>query len=248
MTPGSGPSAENIRFSLVVLCYRSEDSIVPIVEKLHQMRSYYKFPYELVLVGNYFEGSSDRTPQVVTELARRMPCTRAVVLPKRGEMGWDMRKGLEAARGELIGVIDGDGQFPLESIFSCLIKIETENLDLVKTYRVHREDGLYRTIISVVYNALFGLIFRTRFRDVNSKPKIIRRSKYLLMDLRSDDWFTDAEIMIRADQLNLKVAELPIHFYAIDGRKSFVRPWAIVEFIRNLWTYRAHRTRRRSHV
>lgn len=229
----------NIKFSLVVLCYRTEESIIPLVEKLHRMLSYYKFAHEIILVGNYFEDSGDRTPQIVEELARTMPNTRAVVMPKKGMMGWDMRRGLEAARGELIGVIDGDGQFPLESIFSCLIKIETEGLDLVKTYRVNREDGLYRTFISFVYNRLFGLIFGHRYRDVNSKPKIIRREKFEQMHLTSEDWFTDAEIMIRAGELDLKVAELPINFYNLDGRKSFVKPQAIAEFMRNLWTYRA---------
>lgn len=234
-----GPASEGkIQFSLVVLCYRSEDSIIPLVEKLHRMLAYYKFRYEIILVGNFIEGSGDRTPQIVEELARAKPNTRAVVMPKKGMMGWDMRLGLEAAEGELIGVIDGDGQFPLESIFSCLIKMEAEDLDLVKTYRVRREDGLYRTFISLVYNALFGLIFGVRYRDVNSKPKIIRRSKFEQMHLTSEDWFTDAEIMIRAGALNLKVAEIPIHFYNLDGRKSFVKPRAILEFMRNLWKYR----------
>ena len=234
---GSVPDAK-IQFSLVVLCYRSEDGIVPLVEKLHRMLSYYKFRYEIILVGNYIEGSGDRTPKVVEHLARTMPDTRAVVLPKKGMMGWDMRRGLEAARGELVGVIDGDGQFPLESIFSCLIMIETEDIDLVKTYRVNREDGFYRTVVSFFFNMLFNLIFGQRYRDVNSKPKIIRRSKLEQMRLTSEDWFTDAEIMIRAAEQNLRVVELPIHFYNITKRKSFVEPQAIWEFIRNLWEYR----------
>jgi glycosyltransferase involved in cell wall biosynthesis len=245
MIGSMGKSAETagdgIEFSLVVLCYRSEEGIVPVVEKLHEMLSFYKFRYELLLVGNYLEGSSDGTPGIVTELARRIPNTRAVVFPKRGMMGWDMRKGLEEARGEFICVIDGDGQFPLESIFSCLIKIMTENLDMVKTYRVRREDGFFRAVVSHVYNFVFNLLYRTDFRDVNSKPKILRRDKYLLMDLKSDDWFIDAEIMIRANQLGLRIVELPIHFYAIRGRKSFVKPQAILEFMRNLWDYRSRR-------
>ncbi|MBI5203131.1 MAG: glycosyltransferase, partial [Elusimicrobia bacterium] len=97
-----------VRFSLVVLCYRSEENIVPLVEKLHKILGFYKFSYELVLVGNYFEGSTDKTPAVVRRLESQYPNTRAVVLPKQGMMGWDMRAGLDAARGDVIGVIDGD--------------------------------------------------------------------------------------------------------------------------------------------
>jgi hypothetical protein len=57
-------------------------------------------------------------------------------------MGWDMRMELDAAHGTYIGVIDGDEQFPTEAVVDCLQKAETEGLDLVKTYRVVRHDGL----------------------------------------------------------------------------------------------------------
>lgn len=228
-------------FSLVVLCYRSQESIIARVEELTRMFSFFNFSYEMILVGNYQEGSDDRTPKIVKDLEHRVPHVRAVVLPKQGMMGWDMRSGLDAAKGEYICIIDGDGQYPLESIFSCLIKIHTEKLDVVKTYRVVREDSFYRYVISRVYNMLFRVLFRSRYRDVNSKPKIIRRDKYELLDLQSDDWFTDAEIMLRAQELDLRVAEIPIHFYAIDERSSFVKPGAIWEFIRNMWSYRFHR-------
>ncbi|MBI5597912.1 MAG: glycosyltransferase family 2 protein [Elusimicrobia bacterium] len=237
------PAGPALHLSLVVLCYRSEEAIVPVVDKLHRMFSYFNFPYELILVGNYIEGARDRTPQIVAALAARLPNTRAIALPKKGMMGWDMRAGIDAAVGKYICVIDGDGQFPFESIFSCLLRIETEDLDLVKTYRVRRDDGLYRTLVSVAYNALFRLLFGGGLRDVNSKPKIFRRDKLRLLDLRTDDWFTDAEIVIRAKELGLKMAEVPIHFYAIDQRTSFVKPGAILEFVGNLWRYRFRRTK-----
>jgi glycosyltransferase involved in cell wall biosynthesis len=230
-----------LHFSLVVLCYRSEGGIIPVVEKLHQMFSYFNFSYELILVGNYIEGSEDKTPDIVRDLAQKLPNTRAIVLPKKGMMGWDMRAGMDAARGTYICIIDGDGQYPFESIFSCLMRIETEDLDLVKTYRVKRGDSFYRKTISVFYNRCFRILFGGGLRDVNSKPKIIRRDKYELLDLQSDDWFTDAEIMIRANELKLRTAELPTHFYEIDQRTSFVKLGTVFEFIGNLWRYRFSR-------
>ena len=51
-------------------------------------------------MGNYIEGRDDETPDVVGELARRWSNVAAVVRPKEGMMGWDMRMGLNAARGE----------------------------------------------------------------------------------------------------------------------------------------------------
>ena len=60
------PSPGDPYFSLVVLCYRSGTSIIPFIEKLRQALSRCAFVSEIVLVGNYLEGSDDRTPEVVT--------------------------------------------------------------------------------------------------------------------------------------------------------------------------------------
>ena len=236
-------------FSLVVLCYRSGQNIIPFVERLQRTLSRCNFSWELVLVGNYVEGSNDETPQVVAKLAENSNNIRTVIRPKQGMMGWDMRMGLDAARGTYIGVIDGDGQFPPGSIIACLLKCELEDLDLTKTYRVIRDDGLYRRLISTVYNGIFSLLFGFKVRDINSKPKIIRRDKYELLQLESDDWFADAEIMIRARELGLKIGETPVHFKVNDNRGSFVKPRAILEFTSNLLKYRfslRQRTKARS--
>jgi glycosyltransferase involved in cell wall biosynthesis len=234
-------SAQNQKapyFSLVVLCYRSGFSIIPFVEKLHRMLSWCNFTWELILVGNYVKDSDDETPKVVSNLASNLSNVRTVIQEKEGMMGWDMRTGLNAAKGEFIGVIDGDGQFPIESILACLCKIELDELDLVKTYRAQRDDGFYRRLISYVYNFVFRVLFGFYIRDINSKPKIVRRSKYELLNLQSDDWFVDAEIMIRANQAKLKIGEIPIQFFINQNRNSFVKPQAILEFIRNLFLYR----------
>ena len=225
-------------FSLVVLCYRSGASIIPFVEKMQQALSRCNFTWELVLVGNYIEGSDDETPQVIAELAEKKPNVRTVIRPKEGMMGWDMRMGLNAARGRYLGVIDGDGQFPPESIVACLLKAELEDLDLTKTYRVLRDDGWHRRLISRVYNALFKLLFGFAVRDINSKPKIIRGDKYPLLQLKSDDWFADAELVIRARELGFRIGEMPVHFKANETRGSFVKPAAILEFTANLLKYR----------
>jgi len=116
-----------------------------------------------------------------------------------------------------------------------------EDLDLTKTYRVRRDDGIYRRFISSVYNAIFKMLFGFRVRDINSKPKIIRRDKYELMHLRSNDWFADAEIIIRARELGLRIGETPVHFRSNDVRGSFVKPGAIFEFTANLLKYRFFR-------
>ena len=107
---------KDIEFSMAVLCYREEESVIPFVENLHSILSFFHFNWEIVLVANYWPHLPDRTPDVVRSLCERMPHTRYIAEPKQGAMGWDMKSGLDACEGRYFGVIDGDGQYPIEAI------------------------------------------------------------------------------------------------------------------------------------
>jgi glycosyltransferase involved in cell wall biosynthesis len=231
---------DNLEFSMAVLCYRGEESLIPFIEKLHASMSFFQFKWEIVLVANYWPQTTDRTPEVVRSLCERLPNMRFVAEPKQGAMGWDMKSGLNACRGRYIGIIDGDGQFPIEAILSCFAAIKIGNYDFVKTYRVLRSDSLYRNMVSVFYNRLFKLLFPNYYgwQDVNSKPKIMKRKCYSQMVLRSNDWFIDAELMLNCLDLKLKMYEVPIGFKSLNDRKSFVKWNALLEFTRNLFAYR----------
>jgi len=225
--------------SVVVLCYRSEENIISFVDGLKKLLHSLTQDWQLVLVGNYIEGSADKTKDIIRELAANDTRIKTVIEPKRGMMGWDMRKGLFAADGRYICVIDGDGQFPIESIETCYKTIKNSDYDLVKTYRKKRDDGFYRILISRIYNFLFSILFPNfKCRDANSKPKILTAEAYKKMSLTSNDWFIDAEIMISVRRLKMKFTEFPIHFYDIKSRGSFVKISAIFEFIKNLMYFR----------
>lgn len=232
-----------ILLSFVILCYRSGKQIIPFVEQLHRDSSMFSFNWELILVANYWPYMDDDTPHVAKELAGRLENVRVVAEQKKGHMGWDMRRGLDACRGRYIGVIDGDGQFPLEAIFSCFMKIVNDDLDFVKTYRVRRYDGLLRRFMSGMYNTLFTLLYPKGrgLHDVNGKPKIMKRSLYRRMNLKSNDWFIDAEIILKALEMDCRIYEIPVVFKSLDKRESFVRMTTAFEFFKNLVFYRLFR-------
>lgn len=223
----------------MVLAYRSAETISPFVESLIACLDADEPDWELVLVGNYFADTGDKTPLVVTDLAKNNPKIRAVTKVKEGMMGWDMQSGLQAATGKVIAVIDGDGQMPVEDVIRVYKKLKKNNLDLAKTYRAQRDDGVYRKIISSVYNVIFQVLFPgLNSRDINSKPKVMTRRAYANMELHSNGWFIDAEIMIQARRLRFKMDEVETVFHSIDSRPSFVKPLSILEFLTNLVWYR----------
>ena len=230
---------KNLELSVVVLCYGAEESIISFSQKIKKQVSKFTNSFEIVLVGNYKEDSLDRTPQIIKQIAERDSTFIAVSNPKKGMMGWDVKVGLSVAKGDFLCFVDGDGQYPIESITECYNKIKTGEFGLVKTYRSKRKDGFYRKLISSVYNIVFKLLFPTvKGADINSKPKIFRRDVYEKLNLTYDDWFIDAEIMIKINRLNVKFYEFPIEFEKLEHRSSFVNLSTVVEFIRNLIIYR----------
>jgi len=102
--------------SAIVLCYGAAEGIHYVVNPLYHDLEDSGVSFELVLVANYHEGSGDRTPEIAQTFARSHANVSVVARPKKGDMGWDMHTGLEAARGEFLVVIDGDEQNPVEDL------------------------------------------------------------------------------------------------------------------------------------
>jgi len=225
--------------SVVVLAYRSAETITDFVESLVESLEQESLHWEIILVGNYFEGKGDQTPDVINEIAARETRIKVVAKIKKGMMGWDMKTGLQAATGKTIAIIDGDGQMPSGDVVRVYNAMKEKELDFAKTYRTKRNDGSYRKLISVVYNYLFKIMFPgVKAWDMNSKPKIMTREFYDKLKLESNGWFIDAEIMIVARRLNIKMGEIETVFHSMDSRPSFVKPLSILEFLFNLFVYR----------
>jgi glycosyltransferase involved in cell wall biosynthesis len=228
--------------SAVILCYRAGENVRRVAAGFHAELSAAGIPFELILVANY-DDPADSTPAVAEEFAQQHEHVKVLKEPKQGAMGWDMRRGFEAARGSFLVVIDGDEQNPFEDVLRAHRLMADSGADLVKGRRTQRFDGPVRHLVSLVYNTLFLMLFRTRgLWDINGKPKGLRRSAYEQLSLSADDWFIDAEIVLQARDRGLAIAELPVVFHQNQARRSFVRSEAVLEFLRNMARVRLGRS------
>jgi len=228
--------------SVVVLCYRAEDDLPEVVEPLHRELEASGVPYELVLVANHWAGSADRTPERAATFADGHPHVVVVARQKAGDMGWDLRSGLEVARGRYLVYLDGDGQVPTHSALEVYRRLKETGADVAKGRRRGREDGSVRTLTSLGFNVLFRLLFRTGpIWDINGQPKGLTREAYERLDLRTDDWFTDAEIVLKARAAGLEIVETPVRFLPRRERSPLVGPTTVWEFLANMARWRLGR-------
>lgn len=208
--------------------------MVPVVEALRNALDRAGMDFQLVLVNN---GSSDRTPELITKLTGNDPRLKAVTVEKNLGYGWGVISGLRAAEGEWIGYMDGDGQVGPAGLVRVL-RETASGYDLIKVRRALRLDGFERRWISNTYVMIFCLLFNLPFYDINAKPRIFRRQWLELFQLTSRDWFVDAEMLAKAGALGLTVKEIPVVFRKRGEGISNINFKAIMEFFKNIIKYR----------
>ena len=75
---------ESPDISVVVLAYQSASTIEGFVASLVTSLEEEKIDWEIILVGNYFEGTGDQTPEIVQRISDRNPRIKTVVKLRKG--------------------------------------------------------------------------------------------------------------------------------------------------------------------
>jgi glycosyltransferase involved in cell wall biosynthesis len=233
---------ETPELSVILLCYRAEEQLPHVAGPLHEQLEASEIDYELILAANYWPGTGDRTPDEAAAFADDHPQVEVVARPKAGDMGWDLQTGLELASGAYLVYLDGDGQVPAHEAIKVFERLRETGADVVKGRRRVREDGSVRTLTSLGFNVLFRLLFRAGpLWDVNGQPKGLTRAAYERVDPRTDDWFTDAEIVLKARAAGLKIVEVPVRFLPRQRSGSLVGLGTVWEFLVNMVRWRLGR-------
>jgi len=216
--------------SLVIPFYNEEDNARKVVSDLRKALKA-KVNCELVLVNN---GSSDRTGKILAMLASGDKNIKVVTIKVNQGYGWGVLRGFSKARGGVIGYMDGDCQIPAMEALRCYRMLIKDGLDICKITRIIRIEPLIRRVTTFFYNFLFRLLFKLPYRDINGHPKLISREIYERLGLSSKDWFIDAEILLKGHAIGARIGEVPVVSYPRKGGKSWVRPGAVIEFLKNM--------------
>jgi glycosyltransferase involved in cell wall biosynthesis len=226
---------EPLRVSLFFPVYRDELTTALMITKAIRFLSAVGEEYEVIVVD---DASPDRSGAIADEMARRHPCVRVIHHPQNLGYGAAIRTGLAASRFEYVCFTDGDDQYEIED-FGKLLRLR-EHYDLIITFRYKKIYSSTRIFVSWVYNTLLRFMFRTRFRDVSTGLRIVRRSLIDEIPLESSSPFIGAELAIKAMFAGYRVGEVgiqtfPRHF----GQGSSTSMPNILATMVDMWrTYR----------
>jgi glycosyltransferase involved in cell wall biosynthesis len=164
--------------SVVVPLYNEEASLPQLVKQLLAALQPIGRSFELILVD---DGSRDRTPELLRELAESVPELVAVLLRRNYGQTAAMAAGFDASRGSVIVTLDGDLQNDPSDIPLLLATLE-EGYDLVSGWRHQRRDAaVSRLLPSFLANRLIARVTGVRLHDYGCSLKAYRRE--VLSDL-----------------------------------------------------------------
>jgi glycosyltransferase involved in cell wall biosynthesis len=224
-----------VDLSIVLPAYNEGQHIEQVVDALAGALASTTISTEIIVVNN---GSRDNTAAVLAAMTGTRSTLRVVSLAENQGYGGGILSGLAVAEGKVLGWTDADGQIEPMGIVYVYNALVNANATVAKAVRRTRNESLFRRVQSRVFNMLFHALFGGNVTDINAKPKLMVRSAYQALHLTSTDFFIDAELMIKAVQRRLPVAEATIEWHRRAGGKSHIRLNAALEFFLNMLKYR----------
>ena len=184
--------------SVVIPLYNEEDNIAPLQHELAEpLRG---IDHEIVLVDDC---SKDAT------LARieRRPEVRVIEFEKNTGQSAAMYAGIQASRGGIIVLMDGDRQNDPADIPRLLAELE-RGADLVCGYRANRKDTAFKRIQSRIANFVRSRFTGDGIRDTGCTLKAMRSEcREALIPFHGMHRFIPALVK----GLGYRVVEIPVH-------------------------------------
>jgi glycosyltransferase involved in cell wall biosynthesis len=226
------PMAGSIDVSVVIPCLNEAKSIGICVSKAMEAFRAAGLRGEVVVADN---GSTDGSVDIAEKLGARV-----LAVPQRG-YGAALRAGIGAARGAFILMGDADDSYDFSEVPRFVEKWR-QGYDVVMGNRFRGEikrgamPWHHKYIGNPALSSVLNLFFHAGIGDSHCGMRGFTRTVYDRMDLRSTGMEFASEFVIKAAQLQAKVAEIPITLWPDKrGRpphlRSFRDGWRHLRFM-----------------
>ena len=192
------------KISIVVPFYNEEENVEELHQRLTQVMSGLKRPYELIFID---DGSLDHTPEILQKIYKRDRHVQVIRMKKNFGQTAGLQAGFDYAEGEVIISMDGDLQHDPAEIPLFLDKL-AEGYDIVSGWRKKRVDNpILRKFPSWVANRMMRFLSGVNIHDFGTTFKAYRRSALKNLRLYGElHRFIPALI----SRQGVKIAEIPI--------------------------------------
>ena len=229
------PLTERPKYSVVIPAYNESERILPTVGAIAVHMSSLGEPWELIVAD---DGSTDETVELLQGLG--LANLNVLIADQNGGKGSAVRRGMFAARGEVLLFADADQSTPIEQFADLLAAIEDGHDVAIGSRAAEGAEvtnkSLARKFFSKGLNLLVRYGFGVPFADTQCGFKMFTAdaAQQLFTHQIVDQFSFDLEILYLAqNRFDLSVAEVPVEW--IDAPGSTVDATKVaIEFLRDM--------------
>lgn len=161
--------------SVVVPVHNEAENIAPLIQEIETALTGV-VDYEIVYVN---DGSKDDTAVRLTEAKLRHKTLRVITHAQSCGQSTALRTGIQAAKGDWVATLDGDGQNDPADIKKMIAAIES-GVELIGGNRRHaRRDTWIKRVSSIVANTVRSRLLNDATPDTGCGLKLIKRAVFL---------------------------------------------------------------------
>ena len=210
--------------SIVIPAYNEERRIVPALESIIAWRDRQTYDVEVIVVEN---GSSDRTADVVSEIAETSPGVRLLVQEEAGK-GAAVRRGMLEAAGTYRYMCDADLATPATEIHKFLPPEVSADVAIGSREAAGAQVDCpwRRKLTGRIFNTFVRVFAVPGIRDTQCGFKCFTAAAAtdLFERSRCRGWAFDVELLMLAKRRGYKIVETPVAWtHDDDSRVRVVR-------------------------
>ncbi|MBM4262343.1 MAG: glycosyltransferase family 2 protein [Deltaproteobacteria bacterium] len=161
-----------MELSIVIPVYNEEENVEPLIREITEALQPLGKSYEIIAVD---DGSQDATFDMLSKIHHAEKRLKVVRLKRNFGQTAAMAAGLAHARGDVVIMMDGDGQNDPADIPALLAELD-KGFDLVAGWRHKRQDAfLNRRLPSMIANGLISMTTKVQLHDYGCTLKGMTR-------------------------------------------------------------------------
>jgi len=222
------------RLGVAFLAYNEEGAIArTVTEAVAALSAIDTLDWRILIVD---DGSRDRTGEIAESLAAAD--RRVSVVHHDGNKGYAVatETALSNTPGEVVMVVDGDGQHTMADAPRFLEAIRG-GADVVFGWKKKRHDPFPRLVLSRGLNTLSRWILGSHLHDINGGCRAFRKDVARRIEIRHRINFVGDEIFARCQIAGWKVAEVVVRHFPREAGQSIHRPWKMLGTISRVMRY-----------
>lgn len=194
----------SVLVSIIIPAYNEEDSIVRTILEVKKL----PLNKEIIIID---DGSKDRT----VELVRNIEGVKLIKHSVNRGRGAAIKSGIKNSGGDIICTQDADMEQLPSDIPRLIQPILDKEADAVYGSRFKNLNGS-STILRIWGNIFFAflgsVLFRQRLTDIYTGSKCYRRTIFERIQLQSDGFEQEVEILAKLARNKMRIVEIPIEY------------------------------------